>query len=386
MKSIHSNSPINQRVSDYETFNISSHSYILTGSGVHMAEDLPRQIFYVPDHLYVNISGIQPGDLSSSGSFGANVSGKDWIAYVNLTPRMTYYQSYTLTNNAGVYTLTPQDAYNYNRSDIAITVKKGGVTAMQDFIVYRNVTSNTVYTIDLMDETYGLNTLVSPRDTITLLREKSLNAVSATGNVTYGFTDMNPYTITPIPLGSIEYQGQNNYWISQNYYYQMGGVFLRQNDGNITYKLPPEITFSYDPEHSQILTVNINALSIDPSIPSNHGIVGGKSPVQLKSTLTNITAMPFARGTANTRDITISINTTDEKAREMWKNYFDYTAKVANIPQSDYVAGITGTTSYITLWGYDNPSNPASDDYDINVIASNATYLTTVHGVGGMVE
>ena len=376
----------NQRVSGDETLNISSHSYIMTDTGMHTAEDLPRQIFYVPDHLYVNVSGIQPGDLTSAGTFSANVSGNNWVVYINLTPRVTYYQSYTLSNGVGGYTLTPHDAYNYNRSDIAITVKKGDVTTLQDLTIYRNVSSNTVYTIDLMDETYGLNTLVKPRDTITLVREKPLSNIQATGNVTYGFTDMNPYTISPIPLGSIEYQSQNNYWIHQNYYYQMGGVFLRQDDGNITYKLPPEITFSYDPEHSQILIVNINALSVDPRIPSNQGIVGGDSPVQLKTTLTNITTMPFARGTANTKEITISINTTDEKAREMWKNYFDYTAKVALIPQSDYQAGIRDTTSYITLWGYDNPSNPASDDYDINVIASNATYLTTVHGVGGIVE
>jgi len=376
----------NQRVSGDETLNISSHSYIMTDTGVHTAEDLPRQIFYVPDHLYVNVSGIQPGDLTSAGTFSANVSGNNWVVYINLTPRVTYYQSYTLSNGVGGYTLTPHDAYNYNRSDIAITVKKGDVTTLQDLTIYRNVSSNTVYTIDLMDETYGLNTLVKPRDTITLVREKPLSNIQATGNVTYGFTDMNPYTISPIPLGSIEYQSQNNYWIHQNYYYQMGGVFLWQDDGNITYKLPPEITFSYDPEHSQILIVNINALSVDPRIPSNQGIVGGDSPVQLKTTLTNITTMPFARGTANTKEITISINTTDEKAREMWKNYFDYTAKVALIPQSDYQVGIRDTTSYITLWGYDNPSNPASDDYDINVIASNATYLTTVHGVGGIVE
>jgi hypothetical protein len=377
----------NQRVSEDETLDISSYSYIMTDTGVHMAEDLPRQIFYVPDHLYINISGIQPGDLTPAGTFSANVSSKSWIAMVNLTPRTVHYNETRLvTCISGFCTIQYNEGNRYIGTDITLSVVKGNIFSMQNSIIYQNISPNRVYSIDLMDETYGLNTLVKPRDTITLVREKSLNTVTATGNATYGFTDMNPYTFTPIPLGFIEYQAQNNYWIRQNYYYQMGGVFLRQDDGNITYKLPPEITFSYDPEHSQILIVNINALSIDPNIPSNHGIVGGNSPVQLKTTLTNITTMPFAPGTANTKNITISINTTDEKAREMWKNYFDYTAKVALIPQSDYEAGITGTTSYITLWGYDNPSNPASDDYDINVIASNATYLTTVHGMGGIVE
>ena len=132
--------------------------------------------------------------------------------------------------------------------------------------------------------------------------------------------------------------------------------------------------------------VSINALSVDPNLASNHGIVGGNSPIQLKTTLTNITTLPFVAGTANTRSINISISTTDVKARSMWKDYFDYTAKVAGIPQSDYEAGSIGTPSnisYIKLYGYDHTT---TGDYDINVIASNATYMTTVHGVGGIVQ
>jgi len=237
-----------------------------------------------------------------------------------------------------------------------------------------------------MDGTYGLNTFIRSPDSISLVQEKSLNNINATGNITYGFTDMNPYTITPILLGSVEYQAQNNYWILQDYYYQMGGIFLEQVDGNTTYKLPPEITFAYDPANPKILMVSINALSVDPNLASNHGIVGGNSPIQLKTTLTNITTLPFVAGTANTRSINISISTTDVKARSMWKDYFDYTAKVAGIPQSDYEAGSIGTPSnisYIKLYGYDHTT---TGDYDINVIASNATYMTTVHGVGGIVQ
>jgi hypothetical protein len=372
----------NQRITDNETLNITAYSLIINTTD-SIATDLPAPVNFTPSHVYVNISGIQPVDLSPAGSFGANISGKNWIAYVNLTPRLTYYQNYTLVSGGGGYSLSLQDRYNYDRSDIAITVKKGGISTIQDFTVYNNVSSNSVYSIDLLDETYGLNTLIKPGDFITIVQEKTLNNVLANGNITYGFTEINPYTITPISLGSVEYQSQNNYWIRQNYYYQMGGIFLQQVDGNTTYKLPPEITFAYDPANPKILMVSVNALSVDPNLPSNHGIVGGNSPVQLKTTLTNITALPFAAGTANTRQISISINTTDSKARAMWKDYFDYTAKVAGIPQADYDAGIFGTTSYITLYGYDHSS---TGEYDINVHASNATYMTTVHGVGGIVQ
>jgi hypothetical protein len=160
----------------------------------------------------------------------------------------------------------------------------------------------------------------------------------------------------------------------------MGGVFLAQMDGNVTYKLPPEITFAYDNQSDpaqKIVTVNINALTISPD---NRGVVGGNSPIQIKSTLTNITTLPFVRGIANTKYIRIGVNTTSNQSREMWKNYFGYTATIAGIPH--YTQGTLGTETYIIINGYDESDTL----YDINVIASNATYATTVHGVGGIVQ
>jgi hypothetical protein len=373
---------INQRTKNPETLTLSSDALILNSSNFYSV-DLPAQVNYTPDHVYVNIYGIQSGDLAPAGVFGVNVSGKNWAAYINLTPRMTYYQAVTLTGSGGLdpYKLGYQDAYNYNRSDLAITVKKGGITTIQDFTVYRNVSSGTIYSMDLMDDAYGLKPLIIPPDRINLVVDKPLNTISATGNITYGFSEMNPYTVTPVPLGAINYIGQNNYWIPQQYYYQMGGVFLAQTDGNITYKLPPEITFSYDnqsdPAH-KIVTVNINALTIDPG---NFGIVGGNSPVQIKTTLSNITTQPFVKGPANARWIRIGINTTDNQARTMWGNYFNYSATVAGVP--NYVIGQAGTESYIRIDGYD--SSPTGN-YVINVIASNASYATTIHGVGGIVQ
>jgi hypothetical protein len=228
-----------------------------------------------------------------------------------------------------------------------------------------------------MDESYGLNSLINPQNTINIVEDLPRPGIHATGNITYDFYEMNPYTVSPISLGSIEYRAQNNYWIPQNYYYQLGGVFLEQMDGNVTYKLPPEITFAYDNQSDpakKIVTVNINALTIDPN---NAGALGGNSPIQIKSTLANITTMPFVAGTANTKWIRIGVNTTSNPSRQMWYNYFGYTAKVAGIP--DYIQGYDGTETYIKI-------TSASSDYGVNVIASNATYTTTVHGVGGIVQ
>ncbi|MDD4485065.1 MAG: hypothetical protein PHD55_11965, partial [Methanoregula sp.] len=127
---------------------------------------------------------------------------------------------------------------------------------------------------------------------------------------------------------------------------------------------------------------NINALTLDNS---SSGMVGGNSPVQVKTTLDSITPLPFAtvaQGTGNTKWIRITVSTSDDKAREMWTNYFTYTAKAAGIFPYSNVSS-TATESYIEIDGPDANRNGA---YDINVIASNATYVPSVHGVGGILQ
>lgn len=150
-------------------------------------------------------------------------------------------------------------------------------------------------------------------------------------------------------------------------------------DGNTTYKLPPEITFyPYDPD-KHLVTVEINALAFNPT---TRGLVGGNSPVQVKTTLDGITALPFvpaAPGYGNTKAIRIGINSTDSKAREMWTSYFNYTAAVAGIPNYQVNPVTVPNESYIIINGYDTTNTT----YDIDVIASNATYTTTIHGIGG---
>jgi len=392
---------INQRTSSPETLTISSQSLILNDS-VKYKVDLPAQVNYTPSHVYVNISGIQQSDLNQNGIFGATANTTAWSAIVNLTPQVSFYQNYysktgncapsdsqngtaidyLISSTPSTYNcLVPINIYNYTRSDLTITITKGNIVTMQNYAVYEKVAPGTTYAIDLMDDAYGLKSLTVPLHYISLNTGKTLGSVTATGNITYDFSEMNPYSVTPIPLGSIDYRAQNNYWIPQTYYYQLGGVFLTQSDGNTTYKLPPEITFSYDNQSDpakKIVTVNINALTIDQN---NVGVVGGNSLVQIKTRLTNITTFPYAVGSANTKWIRIGIHTTDNQARTMWSNYFNYTATVAGVP--NFVVGLAGTESYIRIDGYD--SSPTGN-YDINVIASNATYSTSVHGIGGIVQ
>jgi hypothetical protein len=389
---------INDRTKEPEILSLTSRSLILNDT-VNDATDLPVRIENLPKHIYVTLSGITADDLSKDTYYGVEINGSGWQATVNLTPRFAFYEAYSVVQlpscppgqvigmnpGGGVNCLVSIPASNYTGSDISVTVIKNGIPTVEDLTVYRTISSGN-YTVDLMDDAYGLKSslkipgnifLSTTRDQFDALHFTS--HIKAKGNVTYGYTEMT-YTVPPIPLGSLEYRGQNNYWIPQTYYYQMGGVFLAQADGNTVYKLPPEISFNYinDPVIlKKIVTVNINALTFDPN---NRGIVGGSSSIQVKTHLDSLNTLPYAPGSANTKWVTIAVNTTNNQTRTMWKNYFDYTAGVAGVP--NFNTGITGNGSYITIYGYD-----LSDTWnDINVIATKGTYSTTIHGAGGIIS
>lgn len=387
---------INSETRRAEMLSITSKSYIM-GTGITSVDlsTSQKRVDYVPNHVYVNISIPLSVPVNDSVTYGLTVNSPKWIATVNLTPHTTYYIDYIplyrtnpcpeTPNGTGILTrlidtgeatgcLLPVNQSRYTGTDLTISIIKGNIITMQNFPVYSNVISGGKYTIDLMDTSYGLNTVTLPGDNIGLVVDRPFASIDGTGNITYDFAYQPDYTNPPIPLGAVEYRSDNNYWIPQTYYYQMGGVFLSQSDGNTTYKLPPEISFSKD--SSDITTVTINALNI--SSPRGGSVVGGNSPVQIKTTLSSKNVLPYAVGNniGNTRWIRIGITTPDDQARVMWKNYFNYTAVAAGLPNTQ--TGITTTESYIDIYGYDKEG----DTFDINVIAKNATYSAMVYGTG----
>ena len=44
-----------------------------------------------------------------------------------------------------------------------------------------------------------------------------------------------------VPIGSLSYHTDNYYWIQQNYYYKLGGVFLEQPGEGVSVKVAPPI-------------------------------------------------------------------------------------------------------------------------------------------------
>jgi hypothetical protein len=381
-----------------EVLTIESQSLVLD-STVHDSVDLPpgtpKYIQNTPQDIYVNIT-LPASSVTSSTYYGTEVSGTGWKAMVNLTPRVS--SSPTVTSqtssscpsgtlltgyiNPNYYCLNPTGTLVYNGTDIRVTSIKGSSTTIQDLPVFTNVSSGRTYSVDLMDPSYGLASAMTYPDTITLRNTYSKNSGSITGsgNVTFGYRETT-YRMTPsLRLGSIEFRTQNNYWIPQTYYYQMGGVFLAQNDGNITWKQPPEITATNDTANANIAIVNINALALDNR---SQAMIGGNSPIQIRTTLERMSLLPIAPvspGTGNTKWIRIAINTTDSQSRTMWQNYFTYMVRTNGIPNT--ASGYKGNESYLFI----NGSDATLTSYDLNVIAWNATFSPSVQGVGGIVQ
>ena len=112
--------------------------------------------------------------------------------------------------------------------------------------------------------------------------------------------------------------------------------------------------------------------------PNNGGVVGGNSPVQIQSTMTQKTVLPYASasvGSGNTKWIRIGVSTPDDQARGLWTNYFYYTASVNGI--ASFSTGTTGNETYINITG--SPALP----YGIRVNAADATFSNSIHGIGG---
>ena len=153
---------------------------------------------------------------------------------------------------------------------------------------------------------------------MTFLTNGTLTSPTVTAQYAYQFQSNYTYSV---PLGSLEYSTNNNYWIPQSYYYQMGGVFLSQIDG-ITYKLPPEITFANNGNGN--ITVNIVAIAYDPS---DSGVFGGSSPAQVSTSLKpDAGSLPYAPVSPNTWNASINITTSDPNAAIMWAAYLNAAA------------------------------------------------------------
>lgn len=125
------------------------------------------------------------------------------------------------------------------------------------------------------------------------------------------------------PMGEVSYQSNNNYWIQQRYFYQMGGLFLEQDSGTIARLSPPISVYVVNtssagsPEYR--LKVEIAAIQILGGQET-----GGRGAARVDTRLREgVTRYTFAAG----GNITVTVDAHDEPTAKAWQQVFIDAAK-----------------------------------------------------------
>lgn len=176
-------------------------------------------------------------------------------------------------------------------------------------------------------------------------------------------------TLLEAPLGSIRYNSANNYWVQQDYYYQMGGVFLSQQSGVIN-KISPTFTI-YN-------LSDIAAIQITPIRINGDQYITGSGSIRLDSRLQiQPQYYDIAQGA---QSIKVEVDVGSLKEAKAWKRVFDDSATMNNVPSSWYETGYTGDESsgnaYIDI---DGPESGTGVDVKIDIFR--ADYIVSLQNV-----
>jgi hypothetical protein len=184
----------------------------------------------------------------------------------------------------------------------------------------------------------------------------------------------------PLNITAFEYRSSNNYWIQQKYSYQLGGVFLSQDDG-ITNRITPLISITNAVEHSNKSYV----VNIAPVQVVGGGSLSGNGPARVDTrerTLPkyNISTDPYI---ANTW-VNISVTSADNATAAMWLNLFKDLALREQLDSSAYITGSGGwspaskrTTSFIYIKG----TNADPNWKDVSLYVKRAEFYVALNNI-----
>jgi hypothetical protein len=180
------------------------------------------------------------------------------------------------------------------------------------------------------------------------------------------------YTTDSSP-GALEYSSNNNYWIDQNYYYQMGGIFLEQDSGSSVRVMPPLSITKYnetDPSKPETARLDFTIITL-----FNNELISGTGPVRIDTVLKTIVVPKKEEVFQN---ISVSVKSDDANTRQMWEKLFRDPLVQDKIDENWYT--ITNTNGVVTL---DVTGNPAYGVY-ANIIRADyrvkfQTVATGIH-------
>ncbi|PWR73501.1 hypothetical protein ACKUB1_04920 [Methanospirillum stamsii] len=243
------------------------------------------------------------------------------------------------------------------RYDLMMNLEKRNMSTGSNFPVFQSFTvgsysikpSSDVW-INLQDPAYGLDASgpleVKDDDgnvyvgTLNNTQNFDVNMSSAINFDISSFNeaikstyDLSTHSTLNQPMGNFSYTGRNYYWVNQEYTYQMGGVFLSQQDtGGSVAKVLPLLTLGTENGNPLVKITRL-------LIKGVNGNVAGTTPVQVVSQVTGIRKNIIqndnylAPSPNNARKVSITINYPKDNPEQvqMWANVFNSTVYAANM-------------------------------------------------------
>ncbi|HMA04307.1 MAG TPA: hypothetical protein VKO45_00070, partial [Methanomicrobiales archaeon] len=309
-----------------ENITITSDSYILGGGGSKVGQAVGTSpvllsVNTTPSNLYIKLYATDL--LKERGVF---VHGPTWDAWVNVTPNYIY---------------TDPTSWTLNGTDITVTTLVGGRAVATSLPVYRSISSSTTYKVDLMNPVYGISPQFQNPQNLWLSASDG-SGILASYEMQNSYTPM--VSASTFPLGSIEFRSNNLYYTPQTHYYQLGGVFLEQDEGSTT-EIPPDISVSLS---NGAPVVNVGEILLQGNAVTAN--MSGSGPITVTSQVTGIVNAPLMPG-KNTRWVNLRIQAANTNAADMWNRTFHEIAARGGLPAGSYAAGSSGTIAYLNITG-----------------------------------
>ena len=133
----------------------------------------------------------------------------------------------------------------------------------------------------------------------------------------------------PINVTALEYSSDNYYWIQQRYTYQLGGVFLSQDDGTVN-RISPLISIT----RTGATSFAVSVVPVQVFGAGSYSTISSNNPVRVDTRQRirsnyNISRYP------NNQWVNISITTADNATAAMWLNLFKGIVVSEQIPSNE---------------------------------------------------
>ena len=180
----------------------------------------------------------------------------------------------------------------------------------------------------------------------------------------------------PMTITILQYSSNNNYWIQQNYYYELGGVFLSQSDG-VTNLISPLISFTNAANKSVV--VNIVPVQI-----VGGGSMSGNGPVRVDTRQRILPNYNISTGyyLQNTW-VNLSFTSSDNATAATWLKIFNATAARGNLDGGAFRTGSKWngnsqtTTAFINITGTNGDPNWP----DVSLYVQHAEYYVAFNNI-----